>query len=80
MLLDILTPSERLVEALEVSAVFLPGSAGQFEVLSHHAPIISSLEAGVIRYRRGEQESEVEVASGFAIVSDDHIKACVIKG
>ena len=80
MILDILTPTEILADSLEVSAVFLPGSAGQFEVLPHHAPIISSLGAGVIRYRIGEEESEVGVASGFVIISDDHIKACVIKG
>jgi len=77
MTLDILTPSGTLVSADGVSAVFLPGTLGEFEVLTHHAPIISTLERGNIRYREGGEEKSVAVASGFAIVSGDNIKACV---
>ena len=78
MTLHILTPSETLLDALEVAAVFLPGTLGEFEVLPHHAPIISSLEKGRILYRTPEgEEKTVQIASGFVTVAGDVVKACV---
>lgn len=60
-----------------VDAVFLPGGLGEFEVLCGHAPIISSLTAGRIRYRVSGEEKSVTISSGFVIVKDDRIEACV---
>lgn len=77
MTLDILTPAGPLLKSEQTDAVFLPGTLGEFEVLSHHAPIISSLERGDIRYRTGTSEHRVRIESGFAIVRDDHIEACI---
>jgi len=77
MILDILTPSGHVVENAEVSAVFLPGTLGEFEVLKSHAPIISALEKGRIRYREGGQEKSVAIASGFVSVENDKIEASV---
>lgn len=76
MTLEILTPVGPLMDAVQVDAVFLPGTLGEFEVLPHHAPIISSLEAGDIRYRVGGDEASVRISSGFAMVKDDHIEVC----
>ena len=74
--LVILTPeSSRSVEA---EAVFLPGTRAPFEVLPGHAPIISSLEAGRIRWRLGDGKEEgIDVRSGLVRVKDDEITACV---
>ena len=77
MILDILTPSGSLVRGAQVSAVFLPGALGQFEVLAGHAPIISSLVKGKVIYRTGTGEESVEISSGFAMVEKDRIKVCV---
>lgn len=78
MTLDILTPEGSIVSAESVSAVFLPGVLGEFEVLPHHAPIISALEQGHIRYRSETQgEQRIDIQSGFVTVSNDYIKACV---
>jgi len=77
MILDILTPSGHIAENVEVSAVFLPGSLGGFEVLKGHAPIISALEKGEIRYREGGRENSVTIASGFVSVENDKIEASV---
>jgi len=77
MVLDILTPSGHIVKNTEVSAVFLPGSLGEFEVLKGHAPIISSLGKGNIRYREGGNEESVAIASGFVSVENDKIEASV---
>lgn len=48
MYLEIITPEKQLYTG-EVNAVRVPGSAGLFEILENHAPIISTLEKGQIR-------------------------------
>jgi len=48
MFLEIITP-ERSVFSGDVQLVQLPGSSGSFELLNKHAPIISTLEDGVIK-------------------------------
>lgn len=74
--LDILTPvSSRSIQA---AAVFLPGTRLPFEVLPGHAPIISSLEAGRIRWRDADgKEDGLDIRSGLVRVKDDVITACV---
>lgn len=54
-----------------------PGTKGRFEVLLDHAPLISSLEKGVIAYRNGEGTDKVAISSGFVEVNDNHVVACV---
>uniref|UniRef100_UPI0040269900 F0F1 ATP synthase subunit epsilon n=1 Tax=Candidatus Cryptobacteroides bacterium TaxID=3085639 RepID=UPI0040269900 len=76
MILDVISPERTLVHAA-VEAVELPGSKGRFEVLLDHAPLISSLEKGVIAYRNGEGTDKVAISSGFVEVNDNHVVACV---
>lgn len=63
--------------SIEVEAAFFPGTMGEFEVLQDHAPLISSLSAGAIRYRDGEGEHCIDIKSGFVNVRDNVILACV---
>ena len=72
---QILTPEwNREVEA---DAVFLPGSLGQFEVLDNHAPIISTLEAGSISWRVGEDMEELKVKGGVMRLENNEMQVCV---
>jgi F-type H+-transporting ATPase subunit epsilon len=48
MLLEIITP-DKSVYSGKVKLIQLPGSKGTFEILNHHAPIISTLETGKIK-------------------------------
>lgn len=48
MFLEIISPDELIYEG-NVKRVRLPGSKGLFEILKNHAPIISTMEKGVIR-------------------------------
>ncbi|MBL7971635.1 MAG: ATP synthase F1 subunit epsilon [Prolixibacteraceae bacterium] len=48
MLLEIITPDKSIYSG-KVSLVQLPGSKGTFEILNHHAPIISTLGKGKIK-------------------------------
>ncbi len=72
--LHILTPKTAAIER-EVVKAFFPGTAGNFEVLVNHAPLISSLCKGSVRWENasdGSQES-FPIASGFVEVSDNLI-------
>ena len=46
--LDFVTP-ERLLYSKDVEQVIVPGSEGEFTILSDHSPIISSLKPGYIK-------------------------------
>ena len=72
----ILSPEETLLD-MAVDAVTLPGSLSPFEVLPDHAPILSSLDRGVITWRCGQEEGQVEIASGFVEVKDNQVIAAV---
>lgn len=48
MFLEIITPDKQLYSG-EVKQVNLPGSDGSFEILENHAPIISTLAAGIVK-------------------------------
>ena len=65
--LAIVTP-ERLVEKDEVTEVEIPGRDGYIGVLPGHAPLITELGVGEIRYRGDGMEYRLAVAWGFAEV------------
>jgi len=48
MHLEIVTP-EQILMSQEVDAVTLPGNTGEFQILNHHAPIVSNLDKGLIK-------------------------------
>ena len=77
MSLEILTP-ERTLFSGEVESVTLPGALGEFTVLRHHAPLISSLDAGEIRFRqKGSDVQSFTVKGGFVEVKKDIISVCI---
>ncbi len=63
--LEIVTP-ERLVEKDTVSEVQIPGRDGYLGVLPGHAPLITELGVGEIRYKGDGMEYRLAVAWGFA--------------
>ena len=50
---------------------------GRFVVQKDHAPILSALVEGVIRYRVDGTDRDVAVSSGFVKVKDNVVTACV---
>ena len=65
MKLDILSPEEEVFSG-EVETVSLPGITGRFQLLNHHAPIISALASGTISYvlKEGKKETSLEINGG----------------
>jgi F-type H+-transporting ATPase subunit epsilon len=79
MTLDILTPEKKLYSG-EATLVQLPGVEGSFEILNHHAPIISALKDGVVRYKTSEGEKRIHITSGFAECLNNKVIVCVEGG
>ncbi|TCT11882.1 ATP synthase F1 subcomplex epsilon subunit [Tepidamorphus gemmatus] len=63
-----LVSPERLLMSEQVEQVDVPGSEGDFGVLAHHAPFISTLRPGLMRIRTGSQTREIFVRGGLAEV------------
>ncbi len=64
MLLEIITPDETLYSG-EVSLVQLPGIDGSFEILNNHAPLISALKKGKVKYIDSEEKTNfMEIKGG----------------
>ena len=72
ILLEIVTP-ERLAYSDEVDAVVLPGSEGEMGVLPHHAPLVSTLGVGELRFRKGGVEESFAIVGGFVQVRPDKV-------
>lgn len=72
---DILTPEWN--RAVDAEAVFLPGAMGEFEVLPNHAPIISTLTAGAVRWRAGGSEESLRVKGGAVRLENNLMQICV---
>ena len=74
--LHILSPEGTLLRT-EVSQVTLPGMLAPFTVLPGHAPLVSALVAGNIRYVEDGTEKFLPVREGFVEVRENQVIACV---
>ncbi|HEX73712.1 MAG TPA: F0F1 ATP synthase subunit epsilon [Dehalococcoidia bacterium] len=70
--LDIVT-AEGVVYSDEVDVVVAPGIEGQLGILPHHAPLMTTLHAGELRVRKGEEEFSLVMSGGFLEVRPDRI-------
>ena len=66
MILEIITPEKKVFKG-EVTSVKFPGTAGEFEVLNSHAPIISTLKSGAIRVITADNNIEKFSINGGVI-------------
>lgn len=62
---------DRLVYEDDVDIVVLPGEDGEMGILPHHAPLLSTLRLGVIKVRKGGEESVFTVTGGIVEVQPD---------
>lgn len=77
---DILSP--QWSRHIDVQAIFLPGAEGEFEVLNNHAPIISLLTSGKIRWRKAEgsgipTEESLEIKGGVVRLKENRMQICI---
>lgn len=75
--LSIVSPEKEVFDGT-VSSVTLPGTNGVFSILSHHAPIVSSLQAGTVTYVTTDGEAHtLDIHSGFVELSNGEASVCV---
>ena len=72
--LKIVSP-ERVEFSGEVESVKVPGTMGQFEILTDHAPLISTLQKGIVEHN-GEQ---LAILGGFVEVQKNKVSLCIEK-
>lgn len=72
----VIVSPERTLYAADARRVVVPGAKGRFEVLRHHAPIVSSLTEGVVKVG-GDTPAEFSIKGGFVEVSADCVNICV---
>ena len=60
-----------------VESVLAPGTAGQFEILNDHAPIISTLQKGVVEYATKAGKVSLNILGGFVEVQKNAVSLCV---
>lgn len=72
----VIVSPERTVFDGVVESVILPGELGTFQVLSDHAPLISSLVRGEVKYVAGKETQVLQIAEGFVEVGNNQITVC----
>ena len=70
--LEIVT-AESSVFSDEIDAVTAPGIVGQLTILPHHAPLMTVLEQGELRLRKGSEEIFLVISGGFLEVLDNRV-------
>lgn len=68
----IVTP-ERVVFEDSVDEVILPTVEGEITVLPNHIPLVSLLKAGVLRVKKGSEETPLAVSSGVIEVDGKRV-------
>ena len=67
MHLEILTPEKKVFEG-DVTLITFPGADGSFQVLDHHAPLISLLKEGVVEYKIKDTRQTIAITGGVVEV------------
>lgn len=70
--IDVVT-AERIVYTADVDEVLAPGVQGQLGILPHHAPLMTTLQAGELIIKKGGQEELLAISGGFIEVRPDRI-------
>lgn len=73
MKLDIITPDKKIFSG-SIRSVRVPGQKGSFQVLKDHAPLVSTLDRGlVVVISEDDTESRFEISGGVVEVKQDKV-------
>lgn len=67
MHLEILTPEKKIFEG-DVNLITFPGADGSFQIMDHHAPLISLLKDGEVEYKSKEVSHSLQITGGVVEV------------
>ena len=66
-----------LVWDTTADGVVLPSLTGQLGILTGHAPLITSLEIGILRIKVNSKWTPIIVLGGFAVIMNDDIQVLI---
>lgn len=70
--LDIVTPEKRTFSD-DVEGVVVPGSEGELGVLEGHAPLVTTLLPGELRYTKNGKEESLAVGEGVVEITRESV-------
>ncbi len=70
--LDVVT-AEKVIFSDDVDLVVAPGVEGQLGILPQHTPLMTMLQPGELRLKKGGEESFLVITGGFLEVRPDRI-------
>ena len=73
MTLQIISPEGSILKDVMTEAVVIPVTEGSMGILYNHAPMVTTLRIGVLRYKQGNAYSRVAIAGGFLELSNNRI-------
>lgn len=73
--LNLVTPEKRILTGADIDEVIVPGYRGELDVLPGHAPLITTLSVGLLKYKlKGSAKFETVVVSwGYCEVHPDGV-------
>ena len=72
MRLDIVTPEKKAFSD-EIDSVVVQGAEGEMGILKSHAPIVTTLQPGELRYMKNGEETSLAIGTGIVEVSNDRV-------
>jgi F-type H+-transporting ATPase subunit epsilon len=79
MILEIVSPEAVLFKG-EVTSITLPGVDGSFQILNHHAPIVSILKEGLVKIVGQNMHIEKEITTKFTKIDNDTYTLAINSG
>jgi len=70
--LEIITP-EKIIYKDSVDSITVPGTKGMFQVLKDHAPLMSTIEIGVITLNKSDEKTYLTTAGGTIEVLKNNV-------
>ena len=72
--LTVVTPEKVILDSVEVEELLVPGARGEMGILPIHAPLVSSLKKGILKYRIGQKNfKEISLSWGYCEVQVDKV-------
>lgn len=73
MIVDIVTPTRKLVDGATTDSVKLPSQLGELQILPGHTELLTILGTGILSFPSGSGERKFAVSYGFAEIRNDRI-------
>ncbi|MDE0120090.1 MAG: ATP synthase F1 subunit epsilon [Bdellovibrionales bacterium] len=75
MKLTIVTPEKKVLDSVTVQELLVPGAKGEIGILPGHAPLVSTLGTGVLKYRLPKEKTfkQMAVSWGYCEVQADKV-------